>query len=31
MANVEINQKVLFDTKTYNIKQADVVNVDRDF
>ena len=31
MANPEINQKVLFDTKTYNINQDDVITVDRDF
>ena len=30
-ANPEINEKVLFDTKTYNITQADIVSVDRDF
>ena len=30
-ANPEINEKVLFDTKTYNIQQADIVTVNRDF
>lgn len=30
-ANPEINEKVLFDTKTYNINQDDIVKVDRDF
>ncbi|EKD25603.1 MAG: hypothetical protein ACD_80C00012G0019 [uncultured bacterium (gcode 4)] len=31
MANPEINQKVLFDTDTYNINQDDIVSIDRDF
>lgn len=30
-ANPEINEKILFDTKTYNIAQADIVTVDWDF
>ncbi|MCX6825326.1 MAG: PKD domain-containing protein [candidate division SR1 bacterium] len=29
--NPEINEKILFDTKTYNIKQEDIISVDRDF
>ncbi len=31
IANPEINQKILLDTKTYNINQEDIANVDRDF
>jgi hypothetical protein len=31
MANPEINQKILFDTKTYNINQNDILTVNRDF
>lgn len=31
MGNPEIQQKVIFNTATYNIRQADVVAVDRDF
>jgi len=30
-ATPEINEKVLFDTKTYNINQDDIIRVDRDF
>jgi len=31
IANPEIHQKILFDTKTYNITQEDILMVDRDF
>ena len=31
IANPEINQKILLDTKTYNITQEDIVRVDWDF
>jgi len=31
VANPEVNQKILFDTKTYNINQTDIIKVDRDF
>jgi PKD repeat protein len=31
IANPEIHQKVLFDTRTYNITQEDIIAVDRDF
>ena len=30
-SNPEINQKILFDTKTYNIKQEDILTVDWNF
>lgn len=30
-ANPEINEKILFDTQTYNITQEDILTVDRDF
>ncbi len=31
ISNPEIKEKILFDTKTYNIRQDDIVNVNRDF
>lgn len=31
ITNAEINEKILFDTKTYAITQDDIVTVDRDF
>jgi PKD repeat protein len=31
ISNPEINQKILFDTNTYNINQSDIIMVDWDF